>query len=600
MRSTRKPPSTLGRRLAGGRRIPFSVLRLTNTYGPGQPTVGPGAGFAGNFLDRALAGDEIVILGNPALRRDLNHVDDVVDAFLRAGAAGAPAGTWNLGAPPTTLGDFAAAIFRALGMPPRIRVKPLPAGLASIAVGDFHSDWSAIRADLGWGTEGGPAERTHRHRPVFPGDPGRAVTIPFQRLAAAEDAGVREALQGVLASGSFALGPEVERFESAFARTLGVAHGVGVASGTDAITLALRALGIGPGDRVLTTAFSTGYTALGILRAGARPVFGDVERGSLCLAAASVERALEGGGIAAILPVHLFGAAAAGWKDLVEVAARHGVPILEDACQAHGAHFRGQPLGSFGAASAFSFYPTKNLGALGDAGLVATPEAGLAARLRRLRSGGQTRRHHHAAAGWNSRLDELQAAVLSSRLPGLPAANRIRRRLARRYREALLGLPLGFATPGPEVESAWHLFVVRTAERGRAAPASRHRRRRNARPLSGNAPAPGGVLAVRGGRRNLSGGGTGRRRSSQPAAPSAPCGQRGGTGGGRGAFVLRRSAVVAGVRIGRWRSGAPAPCSVRAAESWWEQGTRSVFPAAAGIRASTASPVCSGLMAPAS
>ena len=140
----------LGRRLAGGRRIPFSVLRLTNTYGPGQPTVGPGAGFAGNFLDRALAGDEIVILGNPALRRDLNHVDDVVDAFLRAGAAGAPAGTWNLGAPPTTLGDFAAAIFRALGMPPRIRVKPLPAGLASIAVGDFHSDWSAIRADLGW------------------------------------------------------------------------------------------------------------------------------------------------------------------------------------------------------------------------------------------------------------------------------------------------------------------------------------------------------------------------------------------------------------------------------------------------------------------
>ena len=291
------------------------------------------------------------------------------------------------------------------------------------------------------------------------------MTIPFQRLAAAEDAGVREALQGVLASGSFALGPEVERFESAFARTLGVAHGVGVASGTDAITLALRALGIGPGDRVLTTAFSTGYTALGILRAGARPVFGDVERGSLCLAAASVERALEGGGIAAILPVHLFGAAAAGWKDLVEVAARHGVPILEDACQAHGAHFRGQPLGSFGAASAFSFYPTKNLGALGDAGLVATPEAGLAARLRRLRSGGQTRRHHHAAAGWNSRLDELQAAVLSRRLPGLPAANRIRRRLARRYREALLGLPLGFATPGPEVESAWHLFVVRTAER---------------------------------------------------------------------------------------------------------------------------------------
>ena len=226
--------------------------------------------------------------------------------------------------------------------------------------------------------------------------------------------------------------------------------------------------------------------------------------GSLCLAAASVERALEGGGIAAILPVHLFGAAAAGWKDLVEVAARHGVPILEDACQAHGAHFRGQPLGSFGAASAFSFYPTKNLGALGDAGLVATPEAGLAARLR----AAPLRGPDPAAPPRRSRLEQPPR-----RAPGrgaLPPASRPPRSESN---PAPAGAPLPggparvaarLRRPGPG--SGKRLASVRGSHRraGRAAPASRQRRRRNARPLSGNAPAPGGVFAVRGGGRNLS------------------------------------------------------------------------------------------------
>ena len=291
------------------------------------------------------------------------------------------------------------------------------------------------------------------------------MKVPFQRLAADRDPGVREAVGRVLASGQFVLGPEVEAFERAFARAIGVEHAVGVASGTDAITLALSAAGIGPGDRVLTAAFSTGYTALGIQRAGAIPVFADVEPGSLCLDAGAVASTLETQDIRAIVPVHIFGSAGAGWPKLIETAARQNVPIIEDACQAHGARFEGQALGSFGRAAAFSFYPTKNLAALGDAGLVATRDERLAARARRLRSGGQQARHHHAAPGWNSRLDEIQAAVLSERLPGLLAGNRKRAALVLRYRELLEGLPLRFVTPGPGVEGAAHLFVIRTAQR---------------------------------------------------------------------------------------------------------------------------------------
>ena len=291
------------------------------------------------------------------------------------------------------------------------------------------------------------------------------MKVPFQRLAAAGEPGIREAVDRVLASGRFVLGPEVEAFERAFAQAIGVEHAVGVASGTDAITIALAAAGIGPGDRVLTAAFSTGYTALGIQHAGALPVFGDVEPGSLCLDAEAVARTLETRDIRAIVPVHLFGGAGAGWPKLVETAARHDVPIIEDACQAHGASFGGKALGSFGRAAAFSFYPTKNLAALGDAGLVATSDERLAARARSLRSGGQQARHHHAAPGWNSRLDEIQAAVLTERLPGLLAGNRKRAALVLRYRELLAGLPLRFVTPGPGVEGAAHLFVIRTARR---------------------------------------------------------------------------------------------------------------------------------------
>ena len=291
--------------------------------------------------------------------------------------------------------------------------------------------------------------------------------VPFIRLAAGEDPAVRSAVLRVLDSGRFILGPEVEAFEAAFAASLGVRHVIGVASGTDALTLSLAAHGVGPGDRVLTSALSAGYTAVGIRRAGATPVFCDVEPGSLGLASAPAAAKIAAGGIRAVLPVHLYGAAPPGFAEILQAAADHAIPVIEDACQAHGGRFDGRSLGSFGAAGAFSFYPTKNLGAVGDGGAVATDDADLAARVRRLRLGGQVRRHLHRGPGWNSRLDELQAAVLSARLPRLDEENRLRRQLARRLRDGLDGLPLGFVAPPPgrTGESACHLFVVSTPRR---------------------------------------------------------------------------------------------------------------------------------------
>lgn len=303
------------------------------------------------------------------------------------------------------------------------------------------------------------------------------MRIPFRRMDIAGDPEVADALRRVHQSGRFVLGPEVEAFEAEFAAALGVRHAVGVASGTDAITLSLAALGIGPGRRVLTTAFSAGYTALGVVRAGAAPVFADVEPGTLCLDLQAAERVLtrdldsDSGRIAALLPVHLYGHPPAGWDRLLELAAAHGLPVIEDACQAHGARYRGRPLGSFGRAAAFSFYPTKNLGGLGDGGAVATDDADLAAAVRSLRQGGEDARRRHLRPGWSSRLDEIQAAVLRVRLRTLETRNERRRTLADRYRAALSGLPVRLVQPDPArpaspvTESNRHLLVLRSPHR---------------------------------------------------------------------------------------------------------------------------------------
>ena len=288
--------------------------------------------------------------------------------------------------------------------------------------------------------------------------------IPFLHLTPGpDDADVRHAIDRVITRGWFVLGPELLAFEQEFAAACGTLEAVGVGTGTDAIAIALRGLGVGPGDEVITTPLSAAYSALAIMMIGARPVFADIDPERLTLdpdatAAAVTSRT------AAILPVHLYGQPA-DMPAIAAVAARHNLAIVEDCCQAHLATCEGRPVGSFGAAAAFSFYPTKNLGALGDGGAITTDDAQLAARLRRLRNGGQTDRYHHGEFGVNSRLDDMQAAILRARLAYLPRWTAERRAIARRYRIGLEPSSVVTVTPLCDVGHVYHLFPVRTTAR---------------------------------------------------------------------------------------------------------------------------------------
>jgi len=287
--------------------------------------------------------------------------------------------------------------------------------------------------------------------------------IPCSSPAPRDDAqAVRAGVERVIASGWYILGPEVEAFETEFAAASGAPHAIGVGNGTDAIAIILRALGIGPGDEVITSPLSAAYTALAIMMTGARPVFADVDAQCLTLDPAAVARAITSK-TRAILPVHLYGQAA-DMDALAQLAARHALALVEDCCQAHLASANGRPVGTIGVAGAFSFYPTKNLGALGDGGAVVTSDRALAERVRRLRNGGQTDRYHHELPGVNSRLDEMQAAVLRARLPFLPGWTAARRRLAATYRRALSGAPV-CVLPERDPGHVYHLFVVRTTNR---------------------------------------------------------------------------------------------------------------------------------------
>jgi dTDP-4-amino-4,6-dideoxygalactose transaminase len=265
---------------------------------------------------------------------------------------------------------------------------------------------------------------------------------------------LNEAIQGVLRSGQFIMGPNVEAFEAEVAAYLGVRRAIAVNSGTDALVIALRALGIGPGDEVITTPFTFFATAEAVSILGATPVFVDIEPDTMNLEVARVAEAVTAR-TRAVIPVHLFGHAVE-MDALAAVAGEHGVAVVEDCAQAFGAAYRGRRVGGIGRLGAFSFFPTKNLGAYGDGGLITTDDDALADACAMLRVHGSRRRYHHEAIGYNSRLDELQAVVLRTKLPGIEAANAGRRTAAARY-DALLADVSGVVTPATR-DHAHHVF----------------------------------------------------------------------------------------------------------------------------------------------
>jgi dTDP-4-amino-4,6-dideoxygalactose transaminase len=290
------------------------------------------------------------------------------------------------------------------------------------------------------------------------------AAIPFNDLRPVQSLLAQElgaAAQRVLASGWYILGPELEAFEAAFAAYHGIGHAVGVANGTDAVELALRALGIGAGDEVITVAHTAVATVCAVERTGARPVLVDIDAATYTIDPAAAAAAITPR-TKALLPVHLYGHPA-DLTALGALADRHGLALVEDCAQAHGARWEGRRVGTFGRLAAFSFYPTKNLGAYGDAGAVVTGDPALAARVKSLRNYGQSRRYLHLEPGQNSRLDELQAALLRVKLQHLDAHNAVRQRLARAYSDALEGVIAPFTRP--EAEHVFHLYVVRHSHR---------------------------------------------------------------------------------------------------------------------------------------
>ena len=277
-----------------------------------------------------------------------------------------------------------------------------------------------------------------------------------------------QALERVLRSGWYILGKEVEAFETEWARAAGAAHAVGVGNGMDAIEIGLRALGIGPGEEVITTPMTAFASVLAIIRAGAQPVLADIDPSTALLSLESVRRCLSAR-TRAVLLVHLYGQVPdlQLWR---KFCADAGVLLVEDCAQAHLASRAGVRAGAAGAVGAFSFYPTKNLGALGDGGALTTGDSGIAEKARVLRNYGQSARYHHPELGLNSRLDEIQAAILRVRLGVLEAFTDRKKAIARAYRQGIDNPRVALlAAPAQEASHVYHLFVVRCDERDRLA-----------------------------------------------------------------------------------------------------------------------------------
>jgi dTDP-4-amino-4,6-dideoxygalactose transaminase len=293
------------------------------------------------------------------------------------------------------------------------------------------------------------------------------MQVPFLDLRAHHEPLMDEfvdAFRQVTDASAFAGGPFVARFESEFAGFCGSRHALGVASGTDALWLSLLALGVGPGDEVITVPNSFMATAEAISLCGARPVFVDVDEDTYTMDPEQLEAAITLR-TQAIIPVHLFGQTAA-MDEILTIARRHGTPVVEDACQAHGASYKGKKAGSMGVAGCFSYYPGKNLGAFGEAGAITTDDPDLRAKVQVLRDHGQAAKYLHSMIGWNARMDGIQAAVLSVKLRRLAAANESRRVHARFYNELLADEPRVIRpVVGPDNTHVYHIYAVRIQDR---------------------------------------------------------------------------------------------------------------------------------------
>ena len=331
---------------------------------------------------------------------------------------------------------------------------------------EFEGEFVAIAAPAGFSYDPADQAADGRRRKLMPTTAAPFIPLVDLKAQYAEiQAEVDEAVIRAIRRTDFILGEDVGLFEKEFATFCQAQHALGVASGTDAIHLACRAIGFEPGDEVIVPAFTFIASALGVTLAGGRPVFVDVDPATGLIDPAKIEDAV-GPRTRAILPVHLYGQCA-DMDPILEIGRSRSIAVIEDAAQAHGAEYKGKRAGSMGAIGCFSFYPGKNLGAYGDGGAVTTNDGAHFDRLSLLRNWGSTKKYHHEFMGLNSRLDTVQAAILRIKLARLDAWNEARRALASAYDEALAGIA-GVELTKTDAKSVYHLYVVRMAERDAA------------------------------------------------------------------------------------------------------------------------------------
>ena len=430
--------------------------------------------FLGLWIRLALSGEELQVFGDGSQRRDLNFIDDVIDAFSRAALGErTDARAYNLGSNRvvTLLDSLTWSQSSPVPAPsPAFRFHPTArrstsATTSPISRASARSSAGARASSSRRVCAARSSSSTSTVRLASMDDTVRVPFLDLRRQVMSMRAELDTSIGRVLDQGHFILEEQVAAFEAAFAAYCGAGYAVGVASGTDAITIALRALGIGAGDEVVVPANVCVPTVAGVEAAGARPVLADPETASFALDPDQLAEAITPR-TRAVVVVHLYGQCG-DMSSLLEVARRLNLRLVEDAAHAHGASYQGTPVGSLGDAAAFSFYPTKNLGALGDGGAVVTNDGRTAERARRLRSYGFDDRGRSILKGTNSRLDTLQAAVLLTKLRRLDTWNERRRELATRYREALHDTGLILPAEADGREHVYHHFVVRSRERER-------------------------------------------------------------------------------------------------------------------------------------
>jgi dTDP-4-amino-4,6-dideoxygalactose transaminase len=411
------------------------------------------------------------VFGDGLQLRDFNYVDDAVDAFLAAALDPKAQGeVFNLGGhEPINLKTLADLMIGLHGGG-RYEIIPFPPERKAIDIGDYYSDYQKTSGALGWRprvglTEGLSAASTTIANTALSTNENSMVLM--NDFKAEPEELIRKqaaAAERVIRSGWYILGKELQAFETRCAERCGIAHALGVGNGMDALEIGMTALGIGPGDEVITTPMTAFASTLAILRAGATPVFADIDPGTAILDPVSAARCVTPR-TKAVLLAQLYGRCAD--MDVWTAFCRdRNLILVEDCAQAHLSEWKGRKAGTFGPFGAFSFYPTKNLGAIGDGGMIITGDAKLAEKVKRLRNYGQSQRYHHPEKGLNSRLDEIQAAILSERLEWLEPYTKRRRGIAEAYFAGIKNPAIHLLDrPAAPEASVHHLFVLLTDRR---------------------------------------------------------------------------------------------------------------------------------------